>query len=91
MGPETVQPGNTVEWDRLCVALIKHQLRQYIRDHGLVEFSADPVVPAEFLPVHLHLHRNEEAHEGMLQTMRQGVRDNTRVATCLEFGPRFLH
>jgi transaldolase/glucose-6-phosphate isomerase len=32
-----------------------------------------------------------EAHEGMLQTMRHGVRDNRRVATCLEFGPRFLH
>jgi transaldolase / glucose-6-phosphate isomerase len=32
-----------------------------------------------------------EAHEGVLQTMRQGVRDNRRVATCLEFGPRFLH
>jgi hypothetical protein len=23
--------------------------------------------------------------------MRQGVRDSRRVATCLEFGPRFLH
>jgi transaldolase/glucose-6-phosphate isomerase len=32
-----------------------------------------------------------EAHEGLLQTMRLGVRDNKRVATCLEFGPRFLH
>jgi len=32
-----------------------------------------------------------EAHEDVLQTMRQGVRDNRRVATCLEFGPRFLH
>ena len=32
-----------------------------------------------------------EAHEGVLQTMRHGVRDTRRVATCLEFGPRFLH
>jgi transaldolase / glucose-6-phosphate isomerase len=32
-----------------------------------------------------------EAHESVLQTMRHGVRDNKRVATCLEFGPRFLH
>jgi transaldolase/glucose-6-phosphate isomerase len=32
-----------------------------------------------------------EAHERALQTMRQGVRDAKRIATCLEFGPRFLH
>ena len=31
------------------------------------------------------------AHENALQTMRQAVRDKKRVATCLGFGPRFLH
>ena len=32
-----------------------------------------------------------EAHERALQATRQGVRDAKGVATCLEFGPRFLH
>jgi len=32
-----------------------------------------------------------EAHEGPLQVMRHAVRDKKRVATCLGFGPRFLH
>ena len=32
-----------------------------------------------------------EAHERALQAVRHGVRDAKRVATCLEFGPRFLH
>jgi len=32
-----------------------------------------------------------EAHEQVLQEIRQGVRDIRRVATCLEFGPCFLH
>ena len=32
-----------------------------------------------------------DSHEGVLSTMRQSVRDSRRVATCLEFGPRFLH
>jgi transaldolase / glucose-6-phosphate isomerase len=32
-----------------------------------------------------------QAHERALQAMRLGVRDAKRVATCLEFGPRFLH
>ena len=30
-------------------------------------------------------------HEDPLQAMRLAVRDRTRVATCLGFGPRFLH
>jgi len=37
-----------------ALLLVKHHLRRYIRDHGLVEFSADPPASGEFLPVHLH-------------------------------------
>ncbi|MFQ5792582.1 MAG: bifunctional transaldolase/phosoglucose isomerase, partial [Acidobacteriota bacterium] len=33
----------------------------------------------------------KEAHEGPLQRVRRAVRDKRRVATCLGFGPRFLH
>jgi transaldolase/glucose-6-phosphate isomerase len=32
-----------------------------------------------------------ENHEKRLQTMRSSIRDKKRVATCLGFGPRFLH
>jgi len=32
-----------------------------------------------------------EPHEKTLQSMRIAVRDKKRVATCLGFGPRFLH
>ena len=32
-----------------------------------------------------------EAHESELQAIRHAVRDKKRVATCLGFGPRFLH
>jgi transaldolase/glucose-6-phosphate isomerase len=32
-----------------------------------------------------------EAHEEQLQAIRHLVRDKRRVATCLGFGPRFLH
>ncbi len=31
------------------------------------------------------------AHEEVLQSARHAVRDSKRVATCLGFGPRFLH
>src|SRR5205807_10233056 len=32
-----------------------------------------------------------DAHEKALQEMRHFVRDKKKVATCLGFGPRFLH
>jgi transaldolase/glucose-6-phosphate isomerase len=32
-----------------------------------------------------------EAHERVLQAIRHHIRDTRHVATCLEFGPRFLH
>jgi glucose-6-phosphate isomerase len=32
-----------------------------------------------------------DAHEKILQAIRHAVRDKKRVATCLGFGPRFLH
>ena len=30
-------------------------------------------------------------HEALLQSLRMNVRDSKHVATCLGFGPRFLH
>ena len=32
-----------------------------------------------------------ETHEAELQAARIAVRDRLRVATCVEFGPRYLH
>jgi transaldolase/glucose-6-phosphate isomerase len=32
-----------------------------------------------------------EQHEAQLQAIRQTIRDGKQVATCLGFGPRFLH
>jgi transaldolase/glucose-6-phosphate isomerase len=33
----------------------------------------------------------DEEHETLLQKLRETLRDKKHVATCLEFGPRFLH
>jgi transaldolase/glucose-6-phosphate isomerase len=64
--------------------------------------NAEPT-PARILTAHLnrlgagdyfallaYIEMNE-AHERALQAMRVAVRDARRVATCVEFGPRFLH
>jgi transaldolase/glucose-6-phosphate isomerase len=37
-----------------------------------------------------YVEMNDE-HDRVLQAMRHAIRDTRRAATCLEFGPRFLH
>jgi transaldolase/glucose-6-phosphate isomerase len=48
------------------------------------------IKPGDYFAVLGFIQMNE-AHEAALQTMRHAVRDSKRVATCLGFGPRFLH
>jgi transaldolase / glucose-6-phosphate isomerase len=44
----------------------------------------------DYLAMLAYIERNK-AHVDALQTMRLGVRDKHHIATCAEFGPRFLH
>jgi RsbT co-antagonist protein rsbRD N-terminal domain len=37
-----------------ALLLTKQHLRRYIRDHGLVDFAGDRVLPDELLPLELH-------------------------------------
>jgi len=46
--------------------------------------------PGDYFALLGYIEMNSE-HEAQLQEMRHAVRDGKRVATCLGFGPRFLH
>jgi transaldolase/glucose-6-phosphate isomerase len=59
-------------------------LKNYLRAH-LARLGA-----ADYFAVLAYVEMNAE-HEALLQTLRMTVRDRKRVATCLGFGPRFLH
>ncbi|MGA8149747.1 MAG: bifunctional transaldolase/phosoglucose isomerase [Terriglobales bacterium] len=59
-------------------------LKGYLRAH-LNRISA-----GDYFAVLGYIQMND-AHEGVLQEMRHAVRNKKRVATCLGFGPRFLH
>ncbi len=48
------------------------------------------IAPGEYFALLAYMERND-AHEAVLQHIRTAVRDSARVATCLGFGPRFLH
>lgn len=59
-------------------------LAAYLRAHFGRLQAGDYFATLAFIPM------NDE-HEKALQTIRHSVRDKKRVATCLGFGPRFLH
>ncbi len=46
--------------------------------------------PGDYVALLAYVEMNA-AHEAELQAIRRAVRDRYRVATCLGFGPRFLH
>ncbi|RAI36313.1 bifunctional transaldolase/phosoglucose isomerase [Rhodoplanes serenus] len=48
------------------------------------------VKPGDYVALLAYVARNP-AHAGMLQSMRLAVRARRKVATCVGFGPRFLH
>jgi len=59
-------------------------LADYLRAH----FSR--VRPGDYVALLAYLARTEP-NEQVLQEMRLAIRDHLRVATCVGFGPRFLH
>ncbi len=61
-----------------------HSLTSYLGHH------LSRISPGDYFALLAYIEMNEE-HEKALQHMRREVRDRYRVATCLGFGPRFLH
>ena len=59
-------------------------LKNYLRAH-LARLGA-----GDYFALLGYVEMNAE-HESLLQVLRMTVRDHKRVATCLGFGPRFLH
>lgn len=57
---------------------------------GHLKAHFDRIKPGDYFAVLGYIHMNEE-HEARLQEIRHAVRDAKQVATCLGFGPRFLH
>lgn len=57
---------------------------------GHVRAHLDRIQPGDYFAVLGYIQMNQE-HEARLQEIRHAVRDAKEVATCLGFGPRFLH
>jgi transaldolase / glucose-6-phosphate isomerase len=72
---------NTAELAKLAT---DKSLGGYLRAH------LSRIKAGDYFAVLAYIQMNAE-HEQALQEMRHDVRDSKRVATCLGFGPRFLH
>jgi transaldolase/glucose-6-phosphate isomerase len=57
---------------------------------GCLKAHLNRLQAGDYLGLLAYVEMNE-THEKMLQEARMAVRDAKRVATCLGFGPRFLH
>ena len=57
---------------------------------GYLKAHLDRLQDRDYFALLAYLEMNDE-HEQLLQRARTMVRDQKRVATCLGFGPRFLH
>jgi len=54
MGRARFKQGVPISQLVYALLITKHHLRRYIREHGLVDFAGDRVVPQELLPLELH-------------------------------------
>ncbi len=57
---------------------------------GYIKAHLDRVKAGDYFAVLAFIEMND-VHESALQALRHDIRDSKKVATCLGFGPRFLH
>lgn len=57
---------------------------------GVLRAHLNRIGAGDYLALLAYIQMNE-AHEQALQAIRHQIRDRKRAATCLGFGPRFLH
>ncbi|MBO0911192.1 MAG: bifunctional transaldolase/phosoglucose isomerase [Acidobacteria bacterium] len=57
---------------------------------GRMRAHLDRLRPGDYFALLAYLEMSPE-HQALLEEIRHGVRDAKQVATCLGFGPRFLH
>ncbi|MBQ27930.1 MAG: transaldolase [Nitrospiraceae bacterium] len=57
---------------------------------GYLKAHLNTLKVGDYFALLAYIHMNE-THHVLLDTIRHRVRDTKKVATCLEYGPRFLH
>jgi transaldolase/glucose-6-phosphate isomerase len=76
--------------DEKNAAALKQSVQGTATLAGFVRAHLNRLKANDYFALLAYIERNA-AHQTQLQSMRQSVRDKKHVATCLGFGPRFLH
>ena len=71
-------------------AVNAERIGRHRRLDGFFRAHLSSVSDGDYVALLAYMDRNDE-NAGILTRMRQRIRDRFRVATCLGFGPRFLH
>ncbi len=82
--------GVTLYADKHNAAALTEAVGQHASLTGYLRMHLNRIRPGDYMAILAYIHMCE-AHEDRLQTLRHLVRDHQQVATCLAFGPRFLH
>jgi transaldolase/glucose-6-phosphate isomerase len=76
--------------DEANVAALKKAVGEEMGLSRVLRAHLDRLQPGDYFAILAYLPMNEEI-QSELQEIRHAVRDSKKVATCLGFGPRFLH
>jgi transaldolase / glucose-6-phosphate isomerase len=76
--------------DEKNIAALKERTSEDQSLTGYLKAHVDRLETDDYFAVLGYIEMNE-AHEAKLQELRHAVRNGKEVATCLGFGPRFLH
>ncbi len=71
-------------------AVNAERIGRHRRLDGFLRAHLSSVSDGDYVALLAYMDRNDE-NAGILTRMRQRIRDRFRVATCVGFGPRFLH
>jgi hypothetical protein len=85
-----VESGLSLFTDERNTTQLKQAVRGSLSLASTLSAYFDQIRPGDYCGILGYIAMNE-AHQRILQTIRHLVRDRKRVATCLGFGPRFLH
>ena len=88
--PLLVENGLSLFTDERNTIAIKQAVNHALSLDNVLKAYLDQIRPGDYCGILAYIAMND-AHQRTLQTIRHLVRDRKRVATCLGFGPRFLH
>jgi transaldolase/glucose-6-phosphate isomerase len=88
--PVYEERGLKIYTDRENAGWLKNASNNFETLEKIIEAHLNRFGAGDYFALLAYLEMNK-THEDLLQSIRHTVRDTKRVATCLGFGPRFLH